>query len=173
MANTRARRINNYEVYLDGTRLLGTVSAELPNPQFITQETKGAGISGSLDVPVVGNIQNMTAKLTWHVAMDEIRELLVQKYHHIELWSSIESIDPATGEFINTQQKVVLRACPLGVNLGQLAPADLQNVEMDFNVSYMKWVIGNNEYCEIDPFNMIYRVYGQDFLSQVRGNLGL
>ncbi|MCL1827254.1 MAG: phage major tail tube protein [Candidatus Cloacimonetes bacterium] len=175
MANNIPQLINSFEVYLDGTRLLGTVTAELPNIQFITQEIKGAGISGSLDVPVMGHIQNMTAKFTWRIADDSegIRQLLPQQYHHLELWSSNQTFDTTSGEFAPKQQKVILRACPVGFNLGQLAQQELQNVEMDFQVSYMRWFVNNVEFCEIDPYNMIFKAHGQDLLASVRSNLGL
>jgi len=173
MANTIPQTIANAEVYLEGERIPGLVTIELGNLQPVTVEMKGNGFGGQTDVPVRGHFQNMSMKLTWRVAAAEVRKLMVQKYHHIEAWAAVQTVDSATGEFIDVQQKVVFRACPTNTNLGNFTMGELQNVEIDFNYTYMKWFSGNEEICEIDQPNMIHKVYGQDMLAGIRGASGL
>ena len=98
---------------------------------------------------------------------------MVQKYHHIEIWSAIQNIDVSSGEFVNVQQKVVVRACPTNTNLGSNSMGEMQNVEFDFNYTYLKWMVGDKELCEIDQFNMICKMNGEDLLAGVRAAVGL
>jgi len=165
--------IVNAEVYLDGDRIPGLISIELGNLQAVTQEMKGNGFGGQTDVPVRGHFQNYTIKLSGRVGHSDYRKFMVQKYHHIEAWSAIQTIDASSGEFVDVQQKVIFRACPTNTNLGSNSMGEMQNFEQDFNCTYVKWMVGNEEICELDQFNMIYRVYGQDMLSQVRQLIGL
>lgn len=165
--------IANYEAYLDGASLLGTVTVELPSLQSVTAEISGAGYGGTREVPVKGHFQNMTAKLTFRAPTKEARKILVQKDHHIELWSAIQNNDLSTGEYVITQQKVILRMCPIGVTLGSLTAGELQNVEMDFTVGYFRWFVDNKEICEVEPATMTCKIDGQDLLADIRGAIGL
>ena len=161
------------EVYEDGNRLIGKAEVELPNIEPLTATVKGAGISGEPEVPILGHVGNMTAKITWIDTTPDVRRLMVQKYHHLEVWSAKQVQNSSTGEFEVVSQKHILRACPAGTTVGKIAVGEVQGTESNFNVSYFKWVFGNDEICEIDVFNQIYRVGGQDLLSKVRAAVGL
>jgi len=173
MANIQPQVIQNFEAYLDGNRLLGIVDATLPNLQAMTIETQGSGLGGQHEVPILGHFQNMSVSFSWRVVHAEIRNLLPQKYHHIELWGAVQKVDPATGQFQSIQQKIIMRAAPVNFNLGTFAVGALQDTETEFNVSYIKIMEGSDEIAEIDFYNQIYKVGGQDLLSELKGVLGL
>jgi len=163
----------NYEAYLDGKRLLGTVQITQPNLQSMTQEIKGAGIAGSADVPVLGHFQDMTGTIAFRTVTPDVKKILAQQYHHIEFWAAVQTFDPATGKKTPKQHKVIWRAMPKGTNLGTHAVGELQNREIEFNIIYLKEFYDNDLVLEIDKFNYIYNVGGEDLLSSVRSIVGL
>jgi P2 family phage contractile tail tube protein len=163
----------NYEAYLDGDRIIGTVDLALPNIQSMTQTVQGAGIAGSADVPVLGHTQDMTSTVNFRTAHVAVRELLPQKYHHIEYWGAIQNLDTGTGELTVKQHKIIMKMMPKGDNLGNFNPGELQGRSIEFNVSYLKEMVDNQLIREIDKFNYKYDVGGQDLLGQVRTAVGL
>jgi len=173
MSNVKPQLTAAYEVYLDGYRLVGTVEAELPNPQAVTVEIKGSGMGGPMDVPVQGQTQNMSIKLTWNIATKDAYKLLAEEYQHIELWASTQNINTGTGKYEQKQQKVIVKGIPVGFNLGKFAQGEVQGQENSLNISYLKWIYDGIEICEIDIFNMKKVINGNDMLANVRAAIGL
>jgi P2 family phage contractile tail tube protein len=170
--NTQEMNIN-YEMYLDGSRLLGTVQITQPNVQSMTAEVKGAGIAGTVDAPVLGHFQDMSGTVQFRTINGDVSKLLAQKYHHIEFWAAVQTLDPSTGEYTVVQHKIVWKAMPKGNNLGTLAVGELQNRELEFNIIYLKELHDSNLVVEIDKFNYICNIGGEDLLASVRGVLGI
>lgn len=173
MSNVKPEAINRFEVYLDGNRQAGVAEVELPSLQAITVEMKGAGIGGQWDEIVKGHFQGMTMKLTFRTATKEARELLKQQYHHIELWGAIQRVNPESGRFETQQDKVIVRACPKNITLGKFAIGEVQGREMEFEVTYIRELVDNEELYEIDKMNDIYTVNGEDLLADIKAAIGL
>jgi len=162
-----------YEVYHDGYRFLGIAEAELPALTAMTQEVSGGGIAGQVDSPVLGHFQAMGLTLTWRTVTEEIRRVLETRYHQIELWAAIQTLDPGSGQFKVTQQKVITKAAPKAYTLGNLQIGQLQGTTMEFELSYLKLVYDSQEMFELDKYNFIYRINGVDQLADVKSAVGL
>jgi len=162
-----------YECYHDGFRFIGTAEVELPALTAMTQEVSGAGIAGQVDSPVLGHFQAMGMTLTWRTVTDEIKRVLEQRYHHIELYAAIQTMDPGTGKYVTKQQKVITRAVPKAYTLGNLQIGQLQGTTMEFELNYCKMVFDNQDIFELDKYNQIYRVDGVDQLADVKRAVGL
>jgi len=163
----------NYIAYLDGGRQIGTVDITLPNVQAVTTSIQGAGIAGVADVPVLGQTADMTMTVNFRVATADVRLLLPQKYHHIEFWSALQHLDSGNGELEVVDHKVIVQAMVKSDNLGTLNPGELQGRSLEFNVVYLKELVGGELIQEIDKFNHIYNIGGQDLLSSVRSAIGI
>jgi P2 family phage contractile tail tube protein len=163
----------NYEMYLDGARMLGTVDITHPNVQAITQEVKGAGIAGTIDSPVLGHTQDLTGTINFRTIVGDLRDLLVQQYQHMEFWGAIQTLDPGTGEFIVKQHKIIWRAMIKNDTMGNFNVGELQGRGLEFGLIYLKEMYDDQLVREIDKLNYIHNVGGQDFLSQVRAAVGL
>ena len=131
-----------YEVYHEGYRLIGHAEAELPQLQAMTAEVKGAGIAGTVDSPVLGHFQAMSMKLTWRVATPDIARIVTAQAHHIELWASIQRMENDSGKYVTQQHKIITRAIPKNMPLGKFAVAEVQGRETEFEVIYMKELVG-------------------------------
>jgi P2 family phage contractile tail tube protein len=163
----------SYEAYLDGKRLLGTAEITHPSIQAMTQEIKGAGITGTVDLPILGHIQNLEGTITFRNITDDVRKLLSQKTHHIEFWAAVETVDTATGQLVPKQHKIIWKAMPKADTVGKHSVGELQNRELGFTITYYKEMYDNDLVQEIDKFNYIFNVGGEDLLANVRKLLGL
>jgi P2 family phage contractile tail tube protein len=163
----------NYTMFLDGTRQVGTVDITLPNVQAVTQTIQGAGIGGPTDVPVLGHTQDMTIAVNFRVATAEISNLLPQEYLHIEFWGALQYLDSGTGKYEVKEHKIVVKAMVKGDNIGTMNPGEVQGRALEFNVVYLKELVGSELMREIDKFNFIYNVRGNDLLSSVRSAMGI
>jgi len=173
MSNKVPEVLQNYSMFLDGARQVAVVDVTMPNIQAVTQTIQGAGISGVADVPVQGHTQDMVMTVNYRTATIEARALLTQKYHHIELWAGLQHLDAGSGEYEVVKHRVILKAMPKGDNLGVMNPGELQGKSMEFNVVYLKETIDGEDVREIDKFNMIYKVGGEDLLSKLRSAIGI
>jgi len=172
MGNTTEATIN-YEVYLDGSRTLGTVEITNPNVQSKTIEISGAGIAGTANVPILGHFEDLAGTIAFRTVTENLPGLLKQEYIHLEFWAAIQVFNSATGKFITPQHKIIWRAMPKGNDLGKMASASLQNRNLEFNIVYLKEYFNNKLIQELDKFNYIYKVGDEDMLASVRKALGL
>lgn len=67
-------KINEYNAYLGGTKMIGVAaSVTLPEVNMKTSTVSGVGVNGELDSPTIGQFESMSRKSSQHVyssAMD-------------------------------------------------------------------------------------------------------
>jgi len=171
--NKAPHMLINFSMFLEGARQIGTVDVTLPNVQAMTQSIQGAGIFGVVDTPVLGHVQNMTMTVNFRIAHPDIRLLLPQKYHHIEFWPGLQNLNAGSGELEVVEQKIIVKAMLIGDNLGTLNPGEVQGRSLEFNVIYLKEIVGGVELREIDVYNGKYVMNGNDMLAAVRQAIGV
>ena len=163
----------NYKIYKDGTDFLGTTQHDAPAISAVVAEMKGAGIGGSVEIPVKSMVQAMSMTLTLNDVTPQIYSILTQEAHHIELWSAIQDTDPKTGQLVIKQQKLIYRAIPKTNTVGKFVPGETQDRSVEFSVIYYREIYDGKDVIEIDPLNCIYRVNGKDENSDIRKAIGL
>lgn len=173
ITNTIPAVLTNAKVYNDGNELYGAGDVEVPSFEYMTETLTGLGIAGEMTIPVLGHFKGFTSKIKWNTANDLALTLLQPKAHHLEVRGSIQEYDAGTGAFINKAVKMLMKAMPTKGSLGKFEPAKKMDSESEFSVSYVKVWIHGKEVMEIDPFNFICNINGEDSLAEVRKNLGM
>lgn len=163
----------NYKVYKDGKDFIGVTQHDAPVISAVVEEIKGAGIGGTVEVPVKGLIQAMSMTLTFKSITPQTLLILSQEAHHIELWSAVQSLDPQTGKYVIKQHKIIYRAIPKVNTVGKFVPGETQDRAIEFSVTYYRETFDGKEIVEIDPLTSIYRIGGKDINSDVRKAIGL
>lgn len=163
----------NYKIYRDGHDFLGTTQHDAPAISAVVAEMRGAGIGGSVEVPVKSLVQPMSMTLTFNNVTPQIHKILTQSAQHIELWGAIQDTDPKTGQLIVRQHKLVYRAIPKTNTIGKFVPGEFQERSIEFSVLYYREIYDGQDVIEIDPLNSIYRINGTDENSDVRSAIGL
>lgn len=163
----------NYKVYRDGSDFIGITQHDAPAISAVVAEMKGAGIGGSIEVPVKGVVQAMSMTLNFRDITPQTKLILTPESHHIELWAAIQDTDPKTGQFMVKQHKLIYRAIPKTNTVGKFVPGETQDRAIEFSVLYYREIYDGQDIVEIDPLNNVYRVAGKDANSDVRKAIGI
>lgn len=172
MANQMPDANVTYRVYNSGQKLIGTAQIDLPTLSMMTVEVKGAGIAGAIDKPVVGMFQSMTLGLNFRTITEDGVQLLKSEQKHLECWAAVQLSDPGTGKYVVKQHKIVVRADFKALTLGKHSVAEIQDRKIESEVVYLKEEYDGKEHIEIDKYNHIYRINGEDQFADVRAAIG-
>lgn len=173
MSNPVPERLINYRVYLEGNTLAGIATADLPDIEAMTDTVSGAGIAGEIDSPILGHFSSMALTLTFRTITKDAIKLNAQKSHAIDLRGSQQVYDAANGVYNTVPVRVAVRCIPKRVGLGSFEVGSTTDSETEFELTYMKIFIDNQEVLEIDKYNFKYVVDGVNYLDSVRDDLGI
>ena len=164
--------VTNFAVYEDATEYYGMAEVTLPEISSITEEVKGAGISGTFNGAFVGHIEAMTLTLNFRSVTKAAIRLLEPQNHQIDLRASQQVWDSGAGRFKQSHVKHVLMVTPTKYSPGKLAPASPAESSGEYSVTYFATYIDGVKIMEIDILNFIFFVNGVDYLEDVRKALG-
>lgn len=164
--------LTNFSAWEDATNWLGVVDVEMPSFETLTETIKGAGIAGEYNSSVKGHFGGQTVKLNWRTMTPESAKLSEPKVHALDFRGNQQIFDPNNG-YIDQEVVVKTRCVPVNYNPGKFATAASTETANEFEVHYIKIMIGGKTVTEYDKFNFVYIVNGKDHLEEVRKNLGL
>lgn len=166
-------KLINFNVYLANNMMVGVADVDLPSIEMMTETIKGAGIAGEIESPVLGHTQKMTASINWRTITQQPTTLAKPVVHAIELRGAQQMFDQVNGVYNAVPVKIVLRGLAKKVELGKLQVGAVTDTKTEVEVVYMKLLVDDQEIVEIDKFNFIYKVEGEDYLQSVRQALGI
>lgn len=165
--------LTNFDLYDgSGNRTLGVVDCELPEITAKTETITGAGIGGDIEAVISGHYEAMTTTINFRSLSEESVKFLADDTAFITLRGSQQLFDSTAGRLRHQPIKVVMRVRMKAHTGGTLAQAAATGTAVELAVNYYKLTIDNKDAREIDPYNMVDKVYGVDRLAQVRKNLG-
>jgi len=162
----------NFAVYEDATEFYGMAEVTLPEISQITEEVKGAGISGAFNGAFVGHIEAMTLTLNFRSVTKDAIRLAEPRNHQIDLRAAQQYWDNTAGKFVIQNVKHVLLVTPTKYAPGKLVPAGSAEASGEYSATYFATFINGERVLEIDILNFIYYVNGVDYLADVRKALG-
>jgi P2 family phage contractile tail tube protein len=165
-------QVNNYSIWLNGNRFLGLADCTLPNLGSLTDELKGAGIGGTINMPVMAHYDDWETTLNFHTITKESVELMRQDCLLIDARAGIQHYDPACKVSIQAW-RFVMRIIPKGFDLGKLEVGTKETVAVTGAVTYIKAFLDGTEVFEKDKVNMIDRVLGNDYATAIRQAIGI
>lgn len=173
MSEQHSESLITYRAYVDGSDLIGIVTVDLPTITHKTVDITGAGVAGTVSSPVAGQYDSMTMTLNFRTATPSISKIKAVHTNHIELWGAIQTHDPATGEYKPVQHKIIVRAVLKTDTFGKFESASTQDKSLEFEVTYLKEMLDGKKIKEIDKYNMLAEINGNDTLAAVRSLIGL
>jgi P2 family phage contractile tail tube protein len=151
---------------------IGVADLTLPRLQMEKDPTKGAGIGGSLNLPVIGNVQPMQCTIAWHVNSLQSFSLFKGNGQQIRCLSSILNVDTQSGVFNELPEEVVMTCFASEYDLGKREASTKAVITQIYDVTYLAvWFAGKPMWI-IDPFNDICIIQGEDLNAQTRANVG-
>lgn len=162
----------NFMVYENAVEYYGMAEVTLPEISHITNEVKGAGISGTFESVVLGHLEAMTLTLNFRTLVQDAIAMLEPRDHQIDLRVAQQDKDTASGQTKVVALKHVFVVKPKKLNPGKVAPASAADASGEYAVTYWAAYIDGKKVLEIDIQNFIYYVNGVDYLADVRTALG-
>lgn len=166
-------KLINFRVYQDGDDLLGVSDVTLPKLEAVTETVKGAGIAGEIDSPTIGHFGSMELELNWRSLAKTNIVLAKPTGVALDLRGAVQMNDPATSTLKPVPVKIVVRGMTKNTDLGKLEMGATTDTKNTIEVTYIKIDVDSQTVLELDKFNYICNIDGEDHLAKVRTALGL
>ena len=167
-------KLVNFRVYKEGgSDVIGIATVDLPEINGMTEDVSGAGIAGQLSTPTLGHFESMKLTLNFRTLTTDMIVLAQQKGQAIECRGSIQVYDPATSSYKTVGVRVVGRGVPITFKPGKLEPTKMMDASLEIELHYFKLAMAGVELVEIDKYNFICKMGGDDILATVRQDMGL
>ncbi len=164
--------IKNYKVYnASGGQFVGLAETTAPKLVFEKNDLKGAGLGGSFNLPVSGNVMPMTQTFQWHTNTLESLTLFNGSTAQVRCMSSIQMFDTAQGAFVEIPEEILTTLVSDEYDLGKRDASTKATVTQTYSVIYLAVFFNSQKFWEIDPFSNISIINGRDLNAQTRVNI--
>jgi len=160
-----------FEVYdsESGRSLKGAVSIELPNFELASEEFKGAGVGGAVNVPTPGSMGAMTAVISCPIIYGPLTKYLeLGTTKTLDLRNEMAVNNMANHEIEKVANRWVLKGPISAANPGSIEQAATGDAQFTMQVYYAHHWLDGDEVLEWDPFKYIFKVNGKDLLAETR-----
>ncbi len=162
--------INNFRVYNDASKLMGTTGEiTLADFQAITATISGAGILGEYNTSVIGMFQSMQQEIPFRmIDEDYFRMLNTGEQSKIVLRSSVQQRNRETGGTLSTKaMRIVFRGHPTAAKPGTDKIGEMMNASITLELTYVLIELDGKVMIELDKLNSVYKVNGKDLLKDI------
>jgi P2 family phage contractile tail tube protein len=164
--------VKNFKVLgVGGTAEVGLATITLPKLTFEKSEYRGAGVSMSANLPVTGNVTDMTTTLDFHTTTADSLSIFNGESAQIRCVSSLWAWDTGKGKSVETPEEVMMTIISAMYDLGKREYASKGGVIVEATVLYLALYYNSKKLWEVDPFNNICIINGVDLNAQTRINL--
>ncbi|MGI6027893.1 MAG: phage major tail tube protein [Candidatus Heteroscillospira sp.] len=167
--NTIPTKINRYNVYNAGNRLLG-VGDELTLPDFepSSETVTGAGILGEIDDPTVGYFGNQEIEIPFRVLDKEAVDMMdMTKAIQLEIRGAQQTTD-SEGNIEFCPMRVVVRGRSGKFSAGKVKAGSPMDTKATLTVLYILIELDGKTVLELDKLNEVYKVNGVDVLAKIK-----
>lgn len=167
-SNYIPEKVNNYNVYKDGEKLVGLAGeVELPTIKMKSSTVDGAGVLGEIDSPTIGQFESLEAKIKFNTLYSSIADITNPlKVTQLTLRAAQQVYDK-TGGYVFKGASIVMGGRAKETNPGTLKKGDAMDSEVTMELTTYKIEVDGNVLVEIDKLNDVYRVNGEDMLAGI------
>ena len=162
-------KINRYNVYNSGNRLLGT-GDELTLPSFeaSTETVSGAGILGEIDDPTVGYFGNQEMEIPFRILDNEATDMLdMTKAVQLEIRGAAQTTN-SEGDIEYQGVRVVVRGRSNKFTPGKLKAGNPMDTSITLSILYILIELDGTSVLELDKLNEVFKINGNDILAKVK-----
>ena len=167
--NTIPTKINRYNVYNKGNRLLG-VGEEMALPDFepSSETVTGAGILGEIDDPTVGYFSNQELEIPFRLLDKETADMMdMTKAVQLTLRAAQQTLT-VEGNTEFRSMRVVVRGKSATLSMGSVKSGSSMGSGVTLNLTYILIEVDGESLIELDKLNPTFKVRGVDILQKVR-----
>lgn len=167
--NTIPTKVNRYNVYNSGNRLLG-VGEEMTLPDFVpsSDTVTGAGILGEIDDPTVGYFANQEIEIPFRLLDKEAMDMMdMTKAVQLEIRGAQQTTN-SEGDIEFRSMRVVVRGRSGKLSTGKVKAGSTMDTTVTLTVLYILIELEGSSVLELDKMNEVYKVNGVDVLAAIK-----
>lgn len=161
-------KINEYNAYLDGERMVGVVpDVDLPEIGMKASEVEGAGMLGVLDSPAIGQFESMEQEIKFNVLYSDAINMLSPLTAVNLTFRASQQVYDKTGGYAFKGLRIVEQGRVKKFKPGKLKRAEGMEATITMELTYILVEVDGTVMLEIDKLNQKYIVNGQDMLAGI------
>lgn len=165
-----SNKVINYSVYTKNdsksTKIGDTSEVTLPSIEMLTDTIKGAGIMGEIDWPAYYQPQSMSLEISIRVANEDIGELM--KANDIEIRWVTDVFDTDNIKTGVISHKAFIKCIPKKLEEGKVGMGEASEGSFEYEVFAYKRIINGKEVLNVDKFNGIFAVNGENLAQDIQ-----
>ncbi|MGN7360020.1 phage major tail tube protein [Paenibacillus sp. SAF-054] len=174
MAGNIPVKLEGMALFMEGSNTdFATGDITLPSLTPMSDTISGAGILGEVDLPSPGHYGSMELGIAWRTINKDAFRLVGSQTKGLEIRGAFKEFDKAQTAFVTRAIKIVVRGVGKGMDLGTLSVNATTDTTNTIEATYLKIFIDGETVFELDKFNYISRVNGEDDQADVRKALGM
>lgn len=162
-------KIAEFNAYIEGNRMIGVgPELELPEAAMKTGTTEGAGISGEIDSPTMGQFESMEQEVKFNTLYSS----------YVDMFNPGGVVDltiRAAQQVLNKDSgyefkglRIVERGIVKTFAPGTIQKAESMEATVTLELTYLMIEVDGVKITEIDKVNMVYFVNGHDMMAEIR-----
>ena len=161
-------KINEYNAYLDGERMVGVVpDVDLPEIGMKASEVEGAGMLGVLDSPAIGQFESMEQEIKFNVLYSDAINMLSPLTAVNLTFRASQQVYDKTGGYAFKGLRIVEQGRVKKFKPGKLKRAEGMEATITMELTYILVEVDGTVMLEIDKLNQKYIGNGQDMLAGI------
>ena len=164
-------KINEYNAYLDGTKMIGVAAAStLPEVNMQTSTVSGMGVNGEIDSPTLGQFESMEQEVQFNTLYSSAVDML-NPLNAINLTfrAAQQVYDKSTGGgYAFKSLRIVEMGRVKKFKPGKIEKNNSMEATVTLELTYILVEVDGVEILAIDKLNQVYNVNGVDMLADVR-----
>lgn len=161
-------KINEFNAYLDGTKMIGVAaSVTLPEVNMLTSTVSGAGIGGELDSPTIGQFESLEQEIQFNVLYSSAANVLSPLSVVNLTFRAAQQVYDKTGGYAFKGLRVVEMGRVKKFNPGKIEKGESMEATVTLELTYLMVENDGVELLAIDKLNSVYRVNGVDMLAGI------
>lgn len=162
-------KINLFNVYRDGTKLIG-LSDEVTLPDFESnsESISGPGILGEIDDPTIGHFGSQEIEIPFRTFTEDTFNLISPGEDvNLTLRGSIQ-VTTSTGSVDYVGTRVVVRGKCKSFTGGSMKQGAAMGSSVKLELTYILIELDGKSVVELDKINGVYKVNGIDIMLKAR-----
>lgn len=160
--------VNQFRVYKNGNVLIG-ITGEVPLPALkgITTTIEGPGILGQIESACIGHYEGMEFPITFRSINNTVEFFNPFENQEICIRGALQCTDP-NAKIHFKGFRVVIRGKTTNIEPGKLKQTEGMDSVINIQATYYKIEVDGKTIIELDKWNSVFVVDGQDIMADVR-----
>lgn len=162
--------IGAMKILARGEDIANATSITIPDIERPTTEIKGAGVMGSWNMPISGQVSPMSVSLTVRAAGADKKTLAAEEVD-LELRFATDC-RASDGSLFTSGTKIFFKGYLTKIGGGKGEVGSTRDETFDYSVVRYREIVDGEETLLVDQIANVFRVGGRDLMAGVRNILG-